>query len=48
VDGDILFQVDKAELVEGPPVPAASEWGLIAMTLTGLIGGTVLFRRAVV
>lgn len=45
VDSDITFQVDKAELVAGTPVPATSEWGLIAMTLVGCIGGTVVFRR---
>jgi len=45
VDNDIVFQVDKAELVAGTPVPATSEWGLIAMTLVGCIGGTVVFRR---
>jgi len=47
VDQVIPFEVDQAELLEGPPVPAASEWGLIAMTLIGLIGGTVAFRRSV-
>jgi len=45
VDSDITFQVDKGELVAGTPVPATSAWGLIAMTLVGCIGGTVVFRR---
>ena len=27
------------------PVPAASEWGLVVMTLLGLTTGSALFRR---
>lgn len=45
VDLVIPFEVDKATLVEGPPVPAASEWGLLGTALLGLIGGTLIFRR---
>lgn len=30
---------------EEPPIPASSEWGLVAMTLLGLAVGTTLFGR---
>lgn len=31
--------------VTGPPVPALSQWGLIAMTLLTLTVGTIVYRR---
>lgn len=35
-----------AELFNGPaPVPAVAEWGLVVMTLIGLVAGTIMFGR---
>jgi hypothetical protein len=36
-----------ALMVGAVPVPALGEWGLGILTLMGLIGGTLLFRRAI-
>ena len=33
--------------VTGPPIPALSQWGLIAMTLLTLCVGTLVYRHRV-
>ncbi len=41
-----LFLLDPSGAVGGPaPIPTLSEWGLLAMTLLLVIGGTVIFHR---
>jgi hypothetical protein len=38
--------VDDVSVAVGVPVPAASEWGLVVLSLIGLTAGTILFGRS--
>jgi hypothetical protein len=41
------FDIDRPSIAGPAPVPTVSEWGLVAMALTGVIAGTIMFRRGV-
>lgn len=42
----VTFDLDQPTIVANAQVPTVSEWGLVAMALSGLIAGTVMFRKA--
>lgn len=45
VDQTVTFDLDQPTILGSTPVPSVSEWGLVAMALSGLIAGTVMFRK---